>query len=269
MPRALVAVVVAAALVGPIPAFAGDAGASGTAADGDEAPIEVTVRIEGPDATIWTGTVALDGTYSLTADTSGETYTLDARTPLGALHAAAEAGGFDLYVSDDFASTDFDVRAVAGAWEAGTWWWDYRVNWVATYYGDQHGWLTYGPGLADGDRVLWYLETTGSRPLRLTVDAAEAVPGAGSGAPGPDGVASFRVEWPLVDPFHRPGKPWPTQVWTPAHAAHLTGDVEAEAPAGVTAVPLEEGTHTTKALVRGDLWPVSTVRSNPVTVVVE
>lgn len=264
MPRALVAVVVAAALLGAGPP---PADASGTGDAGGDDAVEVQVRVEGPEATIWIGTVTLAGTYDLTADTSGETYTLDAHTPLGALHAAAEAGGFDLHVSDDFASTDFDVQAVARVWEAGTWWWDARVNWVSTYYGNQRGWSTYGPDLADGDRVLWYLETTGSKPLRLTADAATGSPA--SDGPGPDGVAAFRVEWPLVDPFHRPGKPWPTQVWTPAHAAHLTGDVEAEAPAGIAAVPLEEGTHTTKALVRGDLWPVPTVRSNPVTVVVE
>lgn len=231
------------------------------AAGGDDG-VQVQVRIEGPpDAgTIWSGNVTLSGTYQLTATTSGETYTLDARTPLGALDAAAGEGSFDVRVSDDFASSDFTVDAVDGHRSDGVYWWDYRVEWVKTYYGNQRGWLEHGPGLQDGDRILWYLETTASRPLRLSAD--------GAAAQG-DGAAAFRIEWPAGDPSHRPGKPWPTLVWTPAHATRLVGDIQAPAPAGAAVVPLEEGTYRTKAVADDDGWPVPTVRSNPVTVVVE
>lgn len=274
---ALTVVLVAASPGAAWAGWAEWAGASGVgdlgdgAGDAADGAVDVTVRVEGPDATVWTGTVTLEGTYDLTADTSGETYTLEARTPLGALHAAAGAGGFDLYVNDDFASTDFTVEAVEDVWRSGVWWWDYRVNWVATYYGNQRGWLAHGPGLEEGDRILWYLETTGSRPLRLTVDAAQGVPVQGGPGPGPDGAAAVRIEWPLVDPFHRPGKPWPTQVWLPAHGAEVRtdGGSPVPAPAGAAVVPLDAGEHALRATVDPALYPVETVRSNPATVVVD
>lgn len=255
--------VVAAALVAALLA----ASAPVVADDGDD-PVEIHVRIEGPadHGTIWVGNVSLSGSFELTASTSGGTYTLDQQTPLGALHAAAEQGDLDLRVGDDFASSDFTVHAIDGAWVHGAFWWDYRVDWVRTYYGNQRGWLEHGPGLEDGDRVLWYLETTGSKPLRLSA-SAQAPPGPTPHAP--DGAATFRVEWPVVDPSHRPGKPWPTLVWGPAHATEIVGDVDAPAPAGAAAVPLEEGSYRSKAVADPGAWPVHTVRSNPVTVVVD
>lgn len=238
--------------------------APGAAAAGAEDDVlEVTVRIEGPAGTIWSGPVTLEGTYLLTETSSGRSYELEARTPLGALHAASQTGGFSLRVDDAFAAADFTVEAVDGVREQGIYWWDYRVDLKATYYGAQHQWLDHGPGLQDGDEVLWYLETTGSRPLRLTVDAQAGAPGTGSGA------ASLRVEWPLVDAHHRAGTPWPpTQLWLPAHATRIVGDAEAPAPAGVAVVVLDEGSHTVKALADPDAYPVPTVRSATVSVVV-
>lgn len=257
MDRVAVVALVVALLAASAPAL-GD--------DGDGVQVQVRIEAPGDRGTLWVGNVTLSGTYELTADTSGETYTLDQRTPLGALHAAAGRADLGLQISDDFASSDFTVQAVDGSWAHGTFWWSYRVNWVKTYYGNQRGWLQHGPGLEDGDRILWYMKTTGSKPLRLSA-TADAPPGPTPHAP--DGAAAFRVEWPVVDPSHRPGKPWPTLVWGPAHATEIVGDVEAPAPAGAAAVPLDEGTYRAKAVADRDAWPVHTVRSNPVTVVVE
>lgn len=257
MDRVVAAALVAALLAASAPVVA----------DGGDDPVEVQVRIEGPadHGTIWIGNVTLSGTYELTADTSGETYTLDQKTPLGALHAAAEKADLDLQVSDDFASSDFTVQAIDRCWADGIFWWSYRVNWVKTYYGNQRGWVQYGPGLEDGDRILWYMKTTGSKPLKLS-GTAQAPPGPTRRAP--DGAAAFRVEWPVADPSHRPGKPWPTLAWGPAPATEIVGDVDAPAPAGAAVVPLEEGAYRSKAIA-DDAWPLHTVRSNPVTVVVD
>lgn len=188
----------------------------------DNAPLHVHVRVEGNYQHVWEGTVELDAVFTLVAS-SGRSYELPARTPLGALAAAAREAGMPLSVSDEF--TDFVVLAVAGeAW----WdlrWWDYRVNWVHTNYGAQVQWLAWGPGLQDGDSVLWYVETFGSTPLRLT--------GAGPAVQtGSTCSRAFLTESPAFDPAHNPGQPWPSLLWRPAQLARLRGASESPAPAG-------------------------------------
>lgn len=181
----------------------------------------VHVRVEGAWEHLWSGAVTLEGTYALTAGNSGRTYALDARTPLGALVAAAREGGFSLDVSDEF--SDFVVLAIAGDAWFGAHWWDYRVDWVEPNYGPQQQWLAWRPPLADGTEVLWYLDAIGTTPLRLAPLA---------GAAGPPCAQLARVDRPAVDTVHQPGQPWPQPVWGPVPAARLAGAVQGPVVAG-------------------------------------
>lgn len=193
---------VAAASLGPSLAHAGE--------------LLVHVRVEGASATVFRGWVPVPEALSVAAYDSGKTYAIHGHTPLGALLAAARAGGFEVLVTDEFLDMDFSVDAVAGEWGRGPRWWDYRVNYVATYYGNHFGWLAFGPGLETGDEVLWYLEGVGVRPLR-----ARALPLA---PPGEGGcLEELGVEVPFPDLQHRAGQPWPSVVWKPADAAELRG----------------------------------------------
>lgn len=226
-----------------------------------ETPLAVHVRVEGAWDTLWEGEVDASGYVAFTAYNSGGTHTIEAHTPLGVLLRAAEAGGFEVLVTDAWVpGGDFTVDQVAEERWAGAIWWDYRVNLVQTYYGAHFGWLEHGPGLAAGDRVLWYPEATGSRPLRLTAQTTD------EGIPG--GVAAFAAEWAIVDPPHQPGRSWPTQVWTAAHAARIVGDVTADAPLGLTVVALAPGAYAVKATVAAGLYPAPIVRTETVTLVV-
>ena len=200
-------------------------GVAPMAAGSEAAPLVVHVRVEGKYALLWEGDVALGETFTLVAANSGRAHTLPARTPLGALWAAAQQGGFALEVSDGY--SDFVALRVAGEYWWGTWWWDYRVDWVQTNYGAQAQWLAWGPALRDGASVLWYPETAGSTPLRLT-----AV-GPALGA-GPCARAQL-VEAPLLDPLHQPGQPWPELTWRPAQLARLRTHDGSEAPVALGA----------------------------------
>lgn len=186
----------------------------------DEAPPRVPVRIEGNYEQLWSGEVQLPPTFQLTA-TSGKVYALDARTPLGALAAASRAAGLALEVTDEYA--DFKALSVAGEYWFGTTWWDYRVNWVQTSYGEQSQWLAWGPPLQEGDAVLWYVEGLGTAPLRMT-----------DLAPLPGACARPElVEVPALDVQHQPGQPWPSLQWRPAHLARLAGGASGPVVAGV------------------------------------
>jgi len=202
-------------------------------APAEPAPLRVHVRVEGAWAQLWSGWVELAPTYTVVAENSGRSYTLDARTPLGALQAT----GLPLAVTDAY--DDLVVVAVAGeAWWA-TRWWDYRVNWVQTGYGNQAQWLAYGPGLHDGDEVLWYPEAFGSTPLRLT-DVGPAF-----GLPDGSCARAERVETLAADVAHEPGQPWPPVVWEPAPLSRLEG---------AAAQPVVGGATVARAPQPGLLW---------------
>lgn len=191
------------------------------AASGGEDALLVHVRIEGAYAQLWSGEVALGDAYTLVAS-GGRTHTLDARTPLGALAAAAEKAGLALEVSDEY--SDFVVRGVAGeAWYS-TQWWDYRVDWVEPNYGAQRHWLAWGPGLRDGSEVLWYVDRSGMTPLRAAPLAS---------APGPPCWHALRVETLALDVQHQPGQPWPPVAWRPAPLARVAGSASGPVAAGL------------------------------------
>jgi len=220
---------------------------------GHEDPLLVYVRVEGRDANVFRGWIELPGTLTFPAYNSGRTYAVHGHTPLGALVAASQAAGFAALVTDEFRSIDFSVDAVAGEWQNGTYWWDYRVNYVSTYYGAHHGWLGWGPGLRTGHEVLWYLETIGTAPLR------------GSAAPLGACAHAARADLPFPDTPHRSDQPWPTPNWVPATGATLepfglpfvAGATVASAPPG--------GTEAWAEAVRTPLMRLDLVRSDRVT----
>ncbi len=124
-------------------------------------PVTVKVRVEGAAATIWSGSVTFF--TSVITDKEGTIHSIDHPTALGALNAAAEAGGFGYVVSSAWGPLTF-VEAVAGEANQGMDGWLYRVNWLSPSVGARDY------GLADGDEVLWYYGAWTAAPLRLTVD---------------------------------------------------------------------------------------------------
>lgn len=176
---------------------------------------DVLVRIEGLGQTLWRGTVYLEGLYTLTAHNSGRSYLLESSSPLGALAAAARAGGFEVLVTDAFVDFDFSVDSVAGERFREPYWWDYRVDYVSTYFGPQRGWEQFGAPLASGQEVVWYQETIGVHPLRLRATAS---------APIPDGCAhAMQAEVLLPDLAQQPGRAPPPSAWMPAPLAEVRG----------------------------------------------
>ena len=114
--------------------------------------------------TFWEGCVALEeGTFDVTAYNSGESYTIDRTTALGALDAAAEKGEFSYTVNDTW-YPDYGalyVDSIADIWPEVTvedsityyWGWMYWVNypeepmpWVGAEWYD----------VESGDVVDWY-----------------------------------------------------------------------------------------------------------------
>jgi hypothetical protein len=133
-----------------------------------EVNITVTVRVEGQTSTIWSGEVSF-ATSAMT-DEEGTTHYIDHPTALGALDAAATAGGFSYVVK-----SSLYVKEVAGEAEDTTdkvHWpgWLHRVNWVSAWVAAADN------DLSDGDEVLWYyggldpVTFNPTPPLKLTVD---------------------------------------------------------------------------------------------------
>jgi hypothetical protein len=204
-----IAPLLAALLLAPL------AGAPGTQ------DVVVHVRIEGAWAHVWEGEVRLGPTFTLQAS-SGKVHTLPGPTPLQALVEAARIAGLDLEVSDAY--SDFVVRSVEGEAWYDTRWWDYRVDWIEPNYGAQAQWLAWGPPLQQGSAVLWYVDTFGTTPLRLTPRAA---------APGPPCLHVAQVESLAVEVVHNPGQPWPPALWRPVPLARLAGAVPGIVVGGV------------------------------------
>lgn len=197
------------------------AGAPSAGGERSEA-IEVEVRIEGHYRHVWSGAVQLAGTYTFVAE-SGRTHTLDARTPLGALHAAAQAAGLELTLRDEY--DDFEAVSVGGEFWWDVKWWDFRVDWVQTNYGPQGQWLDARGPLPEGASVLWYVEQPGSIPLHLEPLAPPA-------GPGPC-AQPFEIETLVLDSLHQAGQPWPQLTWRPAELVRLNGASLVPAPTGV------------------------------------
>lgn len=128
--------------------------------------VTVTVRVEGQTSTIWSGEVSF--TTSNITDEEGTAHYIDHPTALGALDAAATAGGFSyvvkstMYVKEVDGETEntTDVVHFPG--------WLYRVNWEGP-------WVSAADcDVSDGDEVLWYYggfdqDFNPPPPLKLTV----------------------------------------------------------------------------------------------------
>jgi len=105
---------------------------------------------------VWSGEVALDsGTLTLTADNSGEEYTINQTCALAALIRAADAGGFNYTINDSWYDDYGSLRpdSIAGRSEEGGDGWLYWVN-----YPDEPSPSRTADHveLSGGDVVTWY-----------------------------------------------------------------------------------------------------------------
>ena len=75
-----------------------------TQSDIDNGGILLNISLETPQEIIWQGDVTLINgtTFCVTAHNSGKEYVVNCTTALGALDAAAHAGGFNYTVSDEW-----------------------------------------------------------------------------------------------------------------------------------------------------------------------
>jgi len=124
-----------------------------TQSDIDNGGILFNISLEAPQEIIWQGDVTLINgtTFCVTAHNSGEEYVVNSTTALGALDAAAHAGGFNYTVSDEWGILFVD--SIADIPNEGWSGWMYWVN-----YPDEPmpmvGAAEYV--VEDGDVVTWY-----------------------------------------------------------------------------------------------------------------
>ncbi|NIM44948.1 MAG: hypothetical protein GTN80_03895 [Nitrososphaeria archaeon] len=172
---------------------------------------KVTVRVEGEDSTIWSGTVSLSGDFTFTAHNSGNTYTMSAESPLGALEAASNIGGFSYTVNDQWYPPDLFVNDIEGETS-----WMFRVNGVSPWYGAGYSWLASGPALSNGDEILWYYTSTWmERPLRISVSETQVYVAE---------TFTVTVTTTEEDYYHDPANPWPNVNWVPVSDATVHAD---------------------------------------------
>ncbi|MDY6965545.1 MAG: prenyltransferase/squalene oxidase repeat-containing protein [Halobacteriota archaeon] len=118
------------------------------------------VRIEGKDETIWSGEVTFDKS-TIIADNSGNVYEIDYPSALGALDEAAESGGFDYYVTDEYGF--LYIESVSGEESSGMYGWLYRVDYISPMVGASDF------ELDDANKeVLWSYGVWGESPLRIS-----------------------------------------------------------------------------------------------------
>lgn len=177
-----------------------------------EDAVDVYVRIEGKYSTIWRGDTALSGDFNVMAYKSGNTYTIDARCPLGALDAASKQGGFGYDANDEWIFWDLFVDGVESEKAAGWEGWSYRVNYVATSYGPAYSWHSSGTELSDDDEILWYWGTFGTLPLKISADKSQGYMG-----------EQFTITVSTLDKdyWHNAGEPWPQVSWMPVADASV------------------------------------------------
>ncbi len=128
--------------------------------------VEVQVRVEGQNATLWRGTAAVGP--STIVDSTGGSHTIPSASALGALDVAATRGalpyvaknmGFGLFVD----SVNGEASVPAPPWPG----WMYRVNFVSPSVGAADY------ELKEGDSVLWYYGTYDSTPLAVALPRRE------------------------------------------------------------------------------------------------
>lgn len=119
--------------------------------------VTASVRIEGKNDTVWTGTVTFSNS-SIVAD-NGKTYYLNEPTALGALDEANKTTGFGYKVAAY--SWGLYVYEVAGEPPIGWDGWMYRVNYASPWVGAVD-YTLYG-----GEDGLWYFGAWTAPPLRI------------------------------------------------------------------------------------------------------
>ncbi len=141
-----------------------------------EEAVSIYVRVEGQDATIWSGDVTvIDSTI---VDDQGGLHYLPDPTALGALDEASQAGGFP-YVVRDF-GWGLAVTSVSGEgdWDTGPWP-VYRVDYEFAQVGMADFVLNEtAPPNPPHQELLFYMSTTwAEQPLDIAVDKADVTVG--------------------------------------------------------------------------------------------
>ncbi len=131
----------------------------------------VYVRIEGPDATVWRGTVAV--TDSTIMDDLGNPHYIADATALGALDEASQEGGFPYTVKDFGWGLAITAVNGIGDWDTGPWWL-YRVDYMSASVGADTFILNQtSPPAPPHHEVLFYTSSTWSeQPLKIELDKA-------------------------------------------------------------------------------------------------
>lgn len=139
-----------------------------------EEGITVSVRIEGQNDTIWSGTVTV--TESVIIDDQGGEHYLDQPTALGALHEASQAGGFPYVVQDTaYGLYIYSINSEEPAGLAG---WMYRVDYTSPMVGAADFILSQTtPPDPPHQEVLFAYSEWGQLPLKIEVDNTQ--PGVG------------------------------------------------------------------------------------------
>ncbi|MEM3737312.1 MAG: prenyltransferase/squalene oxidase repeat-containing protein [Candidatus Bathyarchaeia archaeon] len=204
-----------------------------TALSGKSYPViidpQVVVRVEGPTSTLFSDTITLSGSVTIT-DSKGGQYTINADTPISALDAASQRAGFSYTATYSPGFSELFIADIAGSSS-----WMYRVNGVSPWYGGGYGWQANGPNLANGDEILWYYTSTWTElPLRVSVDKTGVTPG---------GVVTVTVTTTDQDYYHNPPNPWPTVNWVPVQGATVHADRSYSTGAdGKVEIPITSGT---------------------------
>ena len=135
------------------------------------------ITLEAPQEIVWQGDVTLINgtTFNITAHNSGKEYAVNRTTALGALDAAAHAGGFNYTVSDEWGCLFVD--SIADIPNEGWNGWMYWVN-----YPDEPMSMVSAAEyvVEDGDVVTWYWSssmnmTPEDSPKVLTINITVAI----------------------------------------------------------------------------------------------
>jgi hypothetical protein len=129
----------------------------------------INVRIEGKNATIWSGKVTFSN--STIVDTANVSHYLDKPTALGALDAASKLGNFSYEVENQ--TWGPFLKSIGGeAYDPTTWdGWMYRVDYYSPMVGAADFILNVTePPSVPHDEVSWYYGSWTAAPLKITLD---------------------------------------------------------------------------------------------------
>jgi len=136
--------------------------------------IEMPIRIEAVDNTIFDGTVELPSTIDFTASNSGTVHTLLEKSLLMGLLEAAEENSFNVSVSDEwFPAMGFYVKGIDGVDAAGLQGWNVRVNTKGTGFNSVSGfvWQESSPPEPPHGSVVWFYGDWDANALRVRADS--------------------------------------------------------------------------------------------------